>query len=109
MEPSSISSSGHFLKSKFVHDALSEKSSGSSSDTKVLALKKKRMLQELKLDVMSFHNLRTRAKSLHQEGSFVDAIAVYTHTLEVLTKIINIEAGRAAEEELKEEEEIIKH
>ena len=108
VEPSSISSSGHFLKSKFVHDALSEKSSGSSSDTKVLALKKKRMLQELKLDVMSFHNLRTRAKSLHQEGSFVDAIAVYTHTLEVLTKIINIEAGRAAEEELKEEEEIHK-
>ena len=108
MKPSSISSSGHFLKSKFVHDALSEKSSGSSSDTKVLALKKKSMLQELKLNVMSFHNLRTRAKSLHQEGSFVDAIATYTHTLEVLTKIINIEAGRAAEEELKEEEEIHK-
>ena len=109
MEPSSISSSGQFLKSKFVHDALSEKSSGSSSDTKVLALKKKRMLQELKLDVMSFHNLRTRAKSLHREGSFVDAITTYTHTLEeVLTKIINIEAGRAAEEELKEEEEIHK-
>ena len=56
---------------------------------------------------MCHYNLRTRAKSLHQEGSFVDAIAV-AHTLEVLAEILNIEAGRAAEEELKKEEEIHK-
>ena len=27
------------------------------------------------MDVMTFHNIRTRAKSLHQQGKFIEAIA----------------------------------
>ena len=57
-------------------------------------MKKKRMLQELKLDVMSFHNLRTRAKSLHQKAVSLMLLQLILHTLEVLTKNTNIEAGQ---------------
>ena len=83
-----------FLKSKFVYN-----------ENKSMVAKK-RLLQEVKMDVMTFHNIRTRAKSLHQQGKFIEAIAEYTKTIEILTKIIHVEAGRAAEEEILEEEEI---
>ncbi len=103
---SDSSANKQFLKSSFVYN-LSQSHKEVNNDSKK-KLSKKRLLQELKMDVMTFHNVRTRAKSLHQQGKFVGAIAEYGKTIEMLVKIINVEAGRAAEEEIHAEEEIRK-